>query len=106
MEKIITRKEYMDGKATHHDYYAQYVNNGIKETVKHSVTLEKLLASENKHLNDIPLAIWDGIATYQINTSSRIHQIAKQAGESVTLAFGVCVAKAAARIIINENKNK
>jgi hypothetical protein len=58
---MITRKDYMDGRATHADYYRgvyqdahiSYVGSALLPVIK--AALEK----GDEHLNTIPLGLWD-----------------------------------------------
>lgn len=121
---MITRKEHMDnldpyvpGQVSpgHQAYYAQFVNEAVKREVLDKVTLERLQASTDPHMNDIELAVWDKMA----GGSGRAHhgdsrvyhrpfwlneKLIKEAGEGYTLSTGVCILKAAARILIEEHK--
>jgi hypothetical protein len=63
---------------------------GIKEI--------KLALSIDKNLNTIPLTEWDAIASNLFNVSKKM----KLAGDYLTLSGGVCIAKEAARQLINE----
>ena len=58
---MITRKEYLDGLYTHEQYYGQFVNNRIKTIVLEEIGLERLKASTDPNLNDIPLLEWDDL---------------------------------------------
>lgn len=106
MKTIITRAEYLANSSQLHDkYYSQFVTPYIKDLIISRVGLKTLLASRDKNLNDIPLASWDGVASQNICKLSSVHELSRQTKEGgVTLAMGVCIAKAAARIIIKENK--
>lgn len=98
-----TRAEYMkdaqqEGKgpsAAHRRYYGQFVNEGTKWRVLAFISLDRLKASTNPHFNDIPLALWDKL-TPQLPGSGGF----AKAGDFYTLANGVCLAKEAARQII------
>ena len=103
MTAIYTRAEYMkdaqqEGKgpsAAHRRYFAQFVTDGTKHRVLSAIGLNRLKASTDPHLNDIPLAIWDRL-TPQLPGSAGF----SKAGDYYTLANGVCLAKEAARQII------
>lgn len=102
--KIITRKEYMDnltGKdedargAIFRAYYAQFVTPRAVVAVKQCIGLERLKSSTDKHLNDIPLELWDKLS-YAAFSSPNIGL----AGEWKTPATAVCILKEAARQIV------
>ena len=83
-----TRKQYMSGEVTFQQYYGQFVTQQTKNTVTSNISVNRLLASTDEHLNDIPLIEWD-----------RMHGLL--GGNS--LCETVCIAKEAARQIIEEN---
>ena len=98
-----TRDEYMkdsqtDGPAAHRRYFGQFVTNGTKHRVLSHIGLERLMQSTDPHLNDIPLALWDRL-TPQLPGSGGF----AKAGDYYTLANGVCLAKEAARQIVEEH---
>jgi len=89
-----TREQYLDGKCTHREYYAQFVSERTKSSVLSAIGLDSLLASTDKHLNDIPLKTWDRIYP---GVSRDLWQ---SVGDYATLAGLVCINKEAARQII------
>jgi hypothetical protein len=63
----------------------------------------RLLASTDEHLNDIPLKRWDnlpGIITGEVDTKMRAGK------DSPSAAGKVCIAKEAARQIIEDENNE
>ena len=56
---MFTRAQYLNKECTHRQYWAQFVNIGMKSMVARTITLERLQRSTDPHLNDIPLAHWD-----------------------------------------------
>lgn len=100
MKTYYTRAEYMkdsqtDGAAAHRRYFGQFVTTGTKHWVLSAIGLDRLKASTDPHFNDIPLALWDKL-TPQLPGSAGF----AKAGDYYTLANGVCLAKEAARQII------
>jgi len=95
---MITRKEYMDNKATHRQYFSQFVTDEIKGVVKRTLHLKRLLHSKDEHLNDIPLVLWDKMYLPPLNISM------ESVGDYLTMAGKVCILKEAAKQIIEENK--
>lgn len=112
--ELITRKDYMDGKATFEEYYRQFVDDDIKRHVLKFVTIEELISSNDEHLNDIPLSKWDKMSGVLFYGSRHIYgptvpaSVAKRfrdIGEKgVSPSDMVCIYKNAARQIITENK--
>jgi hypothetical protein len=95
---MVTRQDYMSGKATHEEYYSQFVTPEIKGIVLHTVGLKTLLKSTDEHLNDIPIKIWDNMY-FPFNMAEM-----NKVGDYLTLAGKVCILKEAARQLIEENK--
>lgn len=90
-----TRKEYMDGKVTHNEYYETIAaESGI--SFEHSEKLAEIKAAlvEDEHLNNIPLKYWDMLSSMAYYSTA---PVLKAHGDSWSLAGGVCIAKAAAR---------
>ncbi len=100
--KIIqfTRADYMAGKCTHREYYAQFVTPFIRATVAESIGTERIRASKDPHLNDIPLARWDELAG-GIRTGLRADAL-RAAGDFPSLAAAVCILKEAARQVAEQ----
>lgn len=94
-------QQYMDGEITHREFYGQFVNEYIKTIVRTRIPLKRLLASEDPHLNDIPLQEWDRLI-FPLPVLS-MHN----AGMTIvnSLSIRVCIAKEAARQLIDEHKN-
>lgn len=88
----ITRKQYLDGGATHREYYGQFVTDREIYNVSRYIGKAKILASTDEHFNDIALKKWDALP----NLLSSTHQAFKEAGDWVTLSGMVCVYKEAA----------
>ena len=99
---MITRGQYLDGEATHREYYAQFVTEGIKTTVLSRFDIDRLVSAFNadEHLNGIPLQSWDNIRFYNMEV---IRQM-EECGDGLTLAGQVCILKEAARQIVEEWK--
>ena len=93
-----TRKQYMNHECTHREYYGQYVEPWVKSQVLLRIPLEKLRASKDEHLNDIPLRRWDAMPF----NSFSISQAMKGNGDYLTQAGIVCIAKEAARQIMED----
>jgi len=89
---MITRKDYLEGRATHSEYYGQFV------AASHFALLnqfhEKIKNSTEKYFNDIPLSFWDWLA---LPAPTYTERKMKEAGDYVTRAGAVCVIKEAAR---------
>ena len=110
----MTRQESMkDGN--HREYYSQFVTEGTKQTVLQVIGLNKILKSKDRHLNDIPLNLWDNCAGFvhskgcggitQVSlVSASLDTKMREQGDYPTLAGLVCICKEAAKQIQEENK--
>lgn len=98
MDTLITRKEYMANHFTHEQYYAQFVTPQVMQSVQFIIGTNRVTNSINECFNDIPLEEWD-----RIPISRAIFDLLKDAGDSLTPATSVCIAKAAAKQIRREN---
>ena len=95
---MYTRKDYLNNKCTHRQYYAQFVNDNVKLMIKDWIGIKRLLKSKDKYLNDIPLNTWD-----KIGLPYGIKDLLKKAGDFYTLAGQVCILKEAARQMVEDS---
>lgn len=93
-----TRKDYLDKKCNHRQYYTQFVDDGVRKRVLNQIGKDRLIHSTDEHFNDIPLYQWDNIGPFW----QSIHTQMKEAGDYMTMAGIVCIAKEAARQIVEE----
>jgi hypothetical protein len=104
---IITRKYYLDHSSEpgmHRRYYAQFVNDAVKDMVITDMGgKEKLIAAYKKdeHFNSLPLYRWDSMA---VALRSLYNSVGKQLGDYYSNAGAVCILKEAARQIVEENQ--
>lgn len=101
-----SRQEYLADKISHRDYYAQFITTGMIEQVKNKIGVDRIKASKDEHLNDIPLKLWDSLSGCIFRGSQLIAkpfvthkftELLKQADEGVSPATLVCVYKEIAR---------
>ncbi len=95
----MTRKDYMDGKVTHEEYYSSVAKAaGINLRGWDMLPrIKESLAKGDHHLNHVKgygLHAWDAMA---ISAKPNISPAFKAHGDFWSLAGGVCVAKQAAR---------
>lgn len=94
---MITRKEYMNNSSVlHNEYYSQFVTPFIISYVKASFGEKRIKASTDPYFNDIPLYLWDNMVSFVLSESKTKR---KEINEGNSISTGVCIAKAAARII-------
>ena len=105
-----TRQDYLAHRCTHREYYAQFVNESTRLSVRACIGVERLLASTDEHFNDIPLHEWDSLCGFhqsgsRITGSPRLPVSGRwlELGEGgPSLSSLVCVAKEAARQLVDE----
>jgi hypothetical protein len=96
-----TRKKYLSHEITHRDYYSQFVTNAIKSVVSRNIGKDRIKASSDEHFNDIPLSLWDGVARQIQRIPSNLKEEMSKAGDYCTLAGIVCIAKEAAKQLVD-----
>jgi hypothetical protein len=92
-----TREQYMNNECDHDTYYGQFVSSAIVELVADSIGVDRIRASTDEHMNDIPLRDWDQLETGIGLLVHKDHR--KKSGEGWSSSTAVCIAKAAARRI-------
>lgn len=105
---MFDRKQYLNGECTHQQYYSQFVNNAVINLVVRRVGVQRILDSEDPHFNDIRLSEWDAlnddvrlcVNRSLWNSCNNASYPEKYRNKFLwSLSDGVCIAKAAARII-------
>ena len=103
---MFTRKDYLDGKCTHSEYYSQYVENTDAKGLVLAFWDEKTLSEayeKDEHLNSLSIKDWDDLANrLTIGPCLTFSEL----GDMNTLSSRVCVLKEAARQIIKEYRQK
>jgi hypothetical protein len=104
-----TRKEYMNNEISHHEYYSQFVTESTKSYVLSELTVEQIknaLDSGDEHFNEIkiPFNNMGSGGNWWWDYSPCNHRLMKELGECNSYSTHTCVGKAAARILIEENK--
>ena len=103
---MFTRKDYLDGKCTHSEYYSQYVENTDAKGLVLSFWDEKTLSEayeKDEHFNSLSIKRWDELAErLTIGPWLTFSEL----GDMNTLSSRVCVLKEAARHIIKEYQQK
>ena len=90
-----TRRDYMEHRITHREYYGQMVNDSVLQLVDSTIGRDRIARSKDENLNDIPLHRWD-----QLFPSIQRCVPALPEGEVWSLSVGVCIAKEAARQLV------
>lgn len=104
---IFTRKDYINKRISHNDYYSQFINPSVIDYVARLIGRERIIKSNDKYFNDIPLGLWDGLTDIKnIIDREKFKQVNNVTyGEEHkhkflwSLSNQVCIAKQAARMI-------
>lgn len=105
-----TRKDYLNGTVNHAAYYGQFVNASVERAVLAAIGKDEILSSVDPHFNDIDLAAWDAagraiVTKRLVSLANMFAQSPENAVPSFSISDGVCVVKAAARIIRDRANN-
>ena len=93
---MFTRKDYLKGKCTHREYYAQFVDEPLRHYVQLSVGFDVICNSTEPAFADVPLYRWERtVESCNRHASYRL----TEAGDFQSMATGVCIAKEAAQQI-------
>lgn len=112
---ILTRRQYMQrASVSHDDYYAQFVTQQTLDHVNAAFEVETLgvALDADRHLNSIPLNRWDAIAHRPTEAKGFVATLPMNraaiaaAGETVTRAVLVCIAKRAARMLVEQQMSQ
>jgi hypothetical protein len=96
---MFTRNDYLEGKCSHREYYAQFVTETTKSALLAHTTVKALQSSnDKKNLSDFSLVFWDSLHL-PYGTITKM----KEAGDCYSMASNVCIFKEAARQILEEN---
>lgn len=102
---MYTRQDYMDKKCTHRQYYAQFVDDRVKQRVLAIFSKEQLTKAfqEDKHFNTsyTPLSKWDTAGYEPFPVADDL----KKYDDFLTQAGIVCILKEAAEQIIEEEQD-
>ena len=100
--KTMTRKDYMENRITHLEYYGNVARiAGIRFSEEFLTRCDKALTAGDEHLNTIPLSTWDMMgAAWRVRIASALKQVNNTGG--VSLSDLVCTLKSAAIIWINK----
>lgn len=94
---MLTRKDYMERRCTHHDYYMglwKALRIPLPPTISQA-DLVRACEVGDVHLNSIPLSKWDGGVIPYLRLAY-VHKAFQERGDWVSLAGLVCVLKAKA----------
>lgn len=104
MNKIFTRKQYMNRECSHHTYYSQPITEQTKRAILNVFPIGILIQSaqldSSFNTKLTPLKKWDLIPTYK---DSRIWDSMESVGYSKS--DSVCILKAAAKNLVWESGN-
>lgn len=105
---MFTREDYMEGKCTHDEYYAQFLGGENSYTNAFDLILGrwkkeeiKKAYKEDPSFNTLPLNGWNVIG-WDVLSESLICRPFREFGDVPILAGKVCILKRAAKIIATE----
>lgn len=111
---FFTRKQYMNKECSHETYYGQFVTESTRAAVWNKFG-KRLLQQDDPHFNGDPTPIWewDSLVSNFNHRRGGMFTIflpwnkaaVERAGEAKTQAALVCVAKEAARQIVERVEN-
>lgn len=94
--------------AAHNHYYGQFASVAVRVLVTRAIGFDRIKASADPHFNDIPLHEWDALVPFMKDLClSRMADANGALSVDVfgrrsvlwSISDGVCIAKAAARLI-------
>ncbi|CAL9976950.1 hypothetical protein VPHK449_0021 [Vibrio phage K449] len=88
-------------KCTFAEYHAQFITEGYINSVVERIGADRIIASNDPFLNDIPLKEWDRIGA-PVGTTEAMAEI----GDYLTLSIQVSLAKQAAQTFKRQQLNK
>ena len=99
---MFTRGQYLAGECSHQEYYGQFVNHSIIDSVRCQFGVNQLINAHeiDEHFNSIALCRWD-----ERNIMSSVNQELWKAANGSryhSLSDNLCIKKAAAKIIVEE----
>ncbi len=101
---MYTRKQRLSDDCTHREYYAQFVTNITKQRVLRTIGNKerlkehfKLESEEFFHPDKIQIKTWDKFSVISTEADKM-----REAGDYLTLSGIVCIAKEAAKQIVEE----
>lgn len=108
---LITRKDYIatsqlgnaDRLRMHRCYFAQFVNDEIKEVVTETFGMVPLhmAYAQDRAFNTIAIAVWDAVVA---NHKKLVDpQLLARTGEGWSSATGICIFKEAAKQLVEAN---
>ena len=104
---MITRKQYLNKEFSFREYYGQFSTPDTVARVANYIGVEKLLASTDEHLNDIPMHIWDSAPWFGMQRSIAEANVSCHPSDDrlfTSLSDKVCAVKCAAHKFIEENR--
>ena len=96
---MFTKKQYLAGECTEHEYYVQFVSDKMIETITRSTTFSKILIAKDKQdFSDIHLKQWDFCTGAVLCILGRTPF--REKGDVATHSVLIAICKACAREII------
>jgi len=102
---MFSRQDYLNGRCTHREYYAQFVTDYVKMVVRDKIGIDRIMQSKDDRFSDIPMKEWDRLS---LLFRKHVDYVSKEVGSKMgwSLGIGVCMLKEAARQIKEEELTK
>ena len=99
---MITRQEYLKNTKLHNEYYAQFVNDKIRNLVENKFGIRNLVNAhlEDPDFNNIPLKKWDSFGYLEHYLDK---DLIKETRQGYSNAGAVCILKEAARQLVKQS---
>lgn len=103
-----TRKQYLAGEVSHHDYYSQFITPETRRVVAQTFGTDNLVReyAKDRHLNGLSIRRWDALSFHDTAQGFQVHlpynreAFALADSYGMTRACAVCIAKTAAVLVV------
>lgn len=104
MTILYKRNDYLEGNCTHQEYYAQFIVPSTYTFIKERIGMDTLRRSTNIHFNDVIRCIGSSKWIWDY-TPIDLDKL-RLANDFNSANTRTCVGKAAAKILLNMDKDK
>lgn len=88
---MFTRKNYLEKKCTHSQYYNQFLNENLENYIADYIGKEAILKSNFENFSDIELT------KFEVCHTAGVNQKMRELGDYLTLSGVVCINKQACK---------
>ena len=109
-KQYFDRNDYMQDKCSHQLYYSQFTNEALITYICKRISKSRIEESTDKFFNDISLKLWDNLearffidkALYKL-CNNVVYAESARSNFMWSPSFNVCILKAAANIVRENN---